>query len=107
MFIQINTDNQIEADAERDRAIEERIRTRLGRFEERITAVEIHVSDVNGPREGASDIRCSFEARLTGRDPIAVVDNGANVERAVIGATDKAARAIDRTLGKLTNRKGH
>jgi predicted component of type VI protein secretion system len=62
LFIQINTDNQIDSDAERDARIEEQIRQRLARFEGRITDLEIHVSDVNGPRGGAADLRCTMEA---------------------------------------------
>jgi hypothetical protein len=107
LFIQINTDNQIPSDAGRDAQIEEQVRQRLARFEERITDVEIHVSDVNGPRGGAADLRCTLEARVNGVPPVAVSDNGATVDRAILGAAKKAARALDHQLGKLSDRKGH
>jgi hypothetical protein len=86
LFIQINTDNQIDSDAERDARIEEQIRQRLARFEGRITDLEIHVSDVNGPRGGAADLRCTMEARVNGVPPVAASDNGATVDRAILGA---------------------
>ena len=107
MFIQIHTDNQIPSDNDRDTRLEDQIRQRLARFEERITDVEIHVSDVNGPRGGASDLRCTMEARVNGIQPVAVADNGATVDRAIMGATKKAVRALDHQLGRLTDRKGH
>lgn len=107
MFIQINTDNQVPSDAERDAQIEEQVRQRLARFEERITDVEIHVSDVNGPRGGAADLRCTLEARANGVPPVAVSDNGSTVDRAILGAAKKAARALDHQFGKLSDRKGH
>jgi hypothetical protein len=107
LFIQINTDNQIPSDAGRDAQIEEQVRQRLARFEERITDVEIHVSDVNGPRGGAADLRCTLEARVNGVPPVAVSDNGSTVDRAILGAAKKAARALDHQLGKLSDRKGH
>ena len=107
MFIQINTDNQVPSDAERDAQIEEQVRQRLARFEERITDVEIHVSDINGPRGGAADLRCTLEARVNGVPPVAVTDNGSTVDRAILGAAKKAARALDHQLGKLSDRKGH
>ena len=107
MFIQINTDNQIESDSERDARLEEQIRQRLSRFEQRITDVEIHVSDVNGPRNGSSDLRCTLEARVNGMPPVAVADNGSTVDRAIMGAAKKAVRALDHQLGKLGDRKGH
>jgi hypothetical protein len=107
LFIQIHTDNQIPSDNDRDTRLEEQIRQRLARFEERITDLEIHVSDVNGPRGGASDLRCTMEARVNGIQPVAVADNGATIDRAILGAAKKAARALDHQLGKLTDRKGH
>ena len=106
MFIQIHADNQVPSDNERDGRLEEQIRQRLARFEDRITDVEVHVSDVNGTRGGNGDLRCSLEARVTGLPPIAVVDEGDNVDRAVIGAAKKAVRALDHQIGKLRDSRG-
>ena len=105
MFIQIRADNQIPSDNERDGRLEEQIRQRLARFEGRITDVEVHVSDVNGPRGGNADLRCSIEARVNGIPPVAAVDEGNDVERAVIGAAKKVVRALDHQLGKLSDRR--
>ena len=107
MFIQINTDNQVPSDSERDARLEDQIRQRLSRFEERITDVEVYVSDVNGLRNGSSDLRCTLEARVNGIQPVAVADHGSTVDRAILGAAKKAARALDHQLGKLGDRKGH
>jgi hypothetical protein len=107
LFIQIHTDNQVESDSERDSRLEEQIRQRLARFEERITDVEVHVSDVNNSRGGAADLRCTMEARINGVPPVAVTDHGTNVDRAILGAAKKAARALDHQLGKLADTKGH
>ena len=104
MFINIHVDNQIESDSERNDRLEEQIRQRLARFEERITDVEVHVSDVNGPKGGAGDLRSSIEVRVNGIQPVAVVEHGADVDRAVIGAAKKAVRALDSQLGKLNDR---
>jgi len=105
VFIQIRADNQIPSDNERDGRLEEQIRQRLARFEGRITDVEVHVSDVNGPRGGNADLRCSIEARVNGIPPVAAVDEGNDVERAVIGAAKKVVRALDHQLGKLSDRR--
>ena len=103
MFIQIHTDNQVGSNGERAAEIEERVRERLGRFEERLTHVAIHVSDVNGPR-GGNDLRCTLEARASGLQPVAVTENGATVDRAILGAANKAARALDHSLGRAAGR---
>jgi hypothetical protein len=105
LFIQIHADNQIDRDRSRDGALEEQIRQRLARFEDRITDVEVHVSDSNGPRGGNADLRCTMEARVTGIAPVAAIDQGATVDRAVIGAAKKVVRALDHQLGKLNDRR--
>ncbi|HYE28703.1 MAG TPA: HPF/RaiA family ribosome-associated protein [Allosphingosinicella sp.] len=105
MFIQIHADNQIDSNNGRDRRLEEQIRQRLARFEDRITDVEVHVSDVNGPRGGHSDLRCSIEARVSGIPPVAAIDEGDTVDRAVIGAAKKMVRALDHQLGRLNDRR--
>jgi hypothetical protein len=107
LFIQIHADNQIDSDNERNSRLEEQIRQRLARFEGRITDVEVHVSDVNGPRGGNADLRASIEARVNGIAPVAAIDEGDTVDRAVIGAAKKVVRALDHQLGKLADRHRH
>jgi len=103
MFIQINTDNQVASDSERDARLEEQVKQRLARFEDRITDVEILVFE----QKAASDMRCTLEARMAGVPPVAVADNGATVDRAVLNAAKKAARALDHQVGKISDTKGH
>ena len=100
MFVQISTDNQIKSDAEANGRLEERVRGKLKRFEKRLTRVEVHVADVNGPK-GGGDKRVTLEARVNGHEPVAVHAEAARVDNAVALAADKAARALDRALGKL------
>ncbi|HEX8585783.1 MAG TPA: HPF/RaiA family ribosome-associated protein [Allosphingosinicella sp.] len=107
LFIQIHADNQVPSDNDRDTRLEEQIKQRLARFEGRITDVEVHMSDINGPRGGNADKRASMEARVNGIQPVAAIDEGDTYERAVIGAAKKVVRALDHQLGKLTDRKGH
>jgi hypothetical protein len=105
VFIQIHADNQIDSDNGRDSRLEEQIRQRLARFEDRITDVEVHVSDVNGSHGGNGDLRCTLEARVNGIPPVAVAESGTSVDRAVIGAAKKVVRALDHQLGRLSDRR--
>jgi ribosome-associated translation inhibitor RaiA len=107
LFVQINTDNQIKTDAEANARLEERVRAKLKRFEQRLTHVEVHVADVNGPKGGDGDKRVSLEVRANGADPVAVHAEAHRVDSAVTMAADKAVRALDHALGKRTDRKGH
>ena len=105
LFIHIHADTQIDRDDGRDTRLEEQIRQRLARFEDRITDVEVHVSDVNGSRGGNADLRCSMEARLSGIPPVAAVDEGDTIDRCVIGAAKKVVRALDHQLGRLNDHR--
>jgi ribosome-associated translation inhibitor RaiA len=104
LFVQINTDNQINSDAAANERLEERVREKLRRFERRLTHVEIHVSDANGAK-GGNDKRVSLEVRPTGHEPLAVHADAQRVEDAVTAAAVKAARALDHALGKLDDAK--
>ena len=106
LFVQINTDNQIISDVDANARLEQRIRQKLRRFEQRLTHVELHVSDVNGAK-GGNDKHVSLEARPSGHEPVAVTADGQRVEDAVAAAADKAARALDHALGKQANGKVH
>jgi hypothetical protein len=100
MFVQINTDNQIKSDAESNARLEERVRAKLKRFEQRLTHVEVHVADVNGQKGGDADKRVSLEARPTGHEPIAVHAESTRVENALNLAAGKAVRALEHALDK-------
>jgi hypothetical protein len=45
-----------------------------------------------------------MEARLEGRQPIAVTDESSSLDGAIIGAADKLKSSLDSTLGRLTDR---
>ena len=101
MKIQLNTDVHIdrtEALADQVRATVEQA---LVRFGEHITRVEVHLSDENGGKSGPHDQRCMLEARLEGRQPVAVTNHAATLDQAVQGAAQKLARLLDSTLGRL------
>ena len=102
MFVHISTDNQIKSDAEANARLEERVRGKLKRFERRLTRVEVHVADVNGPKGGA-DKRVSLEARINGHEPIAVHAEADRVDNAVALAADKAVRALEHALGRIAH----
>lgn len=98
MKIQINTDNHIadrESLVEKDEAT---ITDTLGHLAKHVTRVEVHLSDENGEKTGGRDKRCMMEARLEGRQPIAVTDESNNLEEAIAGAADKLKSAVESTL---------
>ncbi len=107
MDVQINTSNNVSGREALTQQLEETVRTRLSRFSERLTRVEVHVGDENGDRRGGDDKRCVIEVRPAGRDPISVTEQAASIDQAASGALTKVTTALDRTFGKITDRKGH
>ena len=61
----------------------------------------MHLKDENGKKEGFNDISCLLEARLEGRQPIAITSQADTVELAISDAIDKIKAAIETILGKI------
>jgi ribosomal subunit interface protein len=101
MQIQFNTDESVDGREALARHAEEVVQRVLGRFSNDVTRVEIHLSDVNGQKAGENDKRCLMEARVAGRQPVAVTDQAGSLHQAIDGAAQKLKRSLDSTLGKL------
>ncbi len=101
MHIQINTDSNIDGTEELATHVKGVVESALSRFSDRITRVEVHLSDQNSDKGGQDDKRCMMEARLEGRQPTAVTHLAASLDDAVDGAADKLKRSIESTLERL------
>ncbi len=103
MQIQVNTGHHIANNETLTAEITQSVSDGLQRFSGRITRVEVHLKDVNGDKGGANDKRCMLEARLEGRQPIAVTHHADTVKQAVHGAVESMERAIETTLGRAAD----
>lgn len=101
MQVQVNTGNGIENKETLERWADEFLNDSLSRFKQEITRVEVQLTDENSGKKGAADKRCMLEARLNGRDPLAVNHHAETQDEAFRGATQKLIRLLDHTLGKL------
>ncbi len=101
MQIQINTDHNIAGHAALVSHVSGLVENALNHVSDHITRVEVHLSDENSNKRGENEKRCVMEARLEGRQPVAVAHQATTVEQAVEGAVHKLARLIESTLGRL------
>ena len=101
MKIQLNTDVHIDGTEALAAEVSATIEQALERFSGHITRVEVHLSDENGGKSGQKDQRCMLEARLEGRQPLAVANHAATLEQAVHGAAQKLTHLLESTLGRL------
>jgi ribosome-associated translation inhibitor RaiA len=105
MQVQINTDRNVEGHEALDSQVSGAVESALSRISDHITRVEVHLTDENSHKSSQNDKRCVMEARLQGRQPIAVTHQAAILDQAVDGAADKLTRLIESILGRLRDQK--
>ena len=101
MQIQVNSDHSIEGHQALGAHVRGVVENALSRLSDHITRVEVHLSH----ESSRNDMRCMMEARLEGRQPIAVTHQAATLDQAVDDAADKLAKLIESTLGRLRDRR--
>jgi len=108
MQIQIRTDHNIEGHQALADRVSSVVEDALSRVSDRITSVDVHLSNQNSEQEAGNDsLRCMIEARLEGHQPMAVTHQAATLDQAVDGAADKLTHLIDHTLGRLEHQESH
>jgi ribosome-associated translation inhibitor RaiA len=101
MIIQINTDNNITGSERQTAYLDATISEALTRFSDKISRLEVHLSDENSHKSGLNDKRCMLEARIEGMQPIAVTNLAGSTEQAIKGALDKLTASLQTIFGKL------
>jgi ribosomal subunit interface protein len=108
MLVSVTTDNNIDGSDKLQSYVESVVTDVLGRFRDRITRVQVHLADENSrAKSGEHDKRCTMEARVGGLKPIAVSEQAASVDQAISAAVDTLEKTLNRTLGRLGDRKRH
>jgi ribosome-associated translation inhibitor RaiA len=101
MQIQVHTDNHIEGKERLVHFVETEIKDKLARFADRVTRVEVYLSETNSHNKSDDDKKCTIEARLSGHEPNAVSHQAGTLDAAIHGAIDKIKKNLDTTIGKL------
>lgn len=104
MKIIVNTDRNISGYESKTDKVREQVESALSRISERVTRVEVHLSDENGKKKGLSDIRCLLEVRLENHPPLAVTNQSDSLEQAVDGASEKMLRLVESKLGRMRDK---
>lgn len=105
MIIQFNTDHNIHGTEKFRAYFTELISTELSRYSERISRVEVYLTDVNGHKEGPNDKRCVMEARLKGLKPFAVTNLADTHEQAISGALQKLASSMESLHSRMSKHR--
>lgn len=100
MQFQFNSDSSVMGTQNVADRIEAAVRQKLARFEDRLTRLEVHVSDENAAKGGADDKACMIEARPRGGKPIGVTEHASKVDDAARKAANTMAQRLERHFGK-------
>jgi ribosome-associated translation inhibitor RaiA len=98
MQVHVSTDNHIAGPERLANYVTSVVEDSLEHFQQRITRVDVHLSDQNGHKPGADDKRCVMEVRLGGHKPIATSHRGGSVDEAITATVEKLRRAVGNTL---------
>lgn len=101
MTIQLNADNHITLTEKFREILNAQLSAELHRFSEHITRIEVHLADENGDKKGLNDKRCTIEARIEGRQPIAVTSHANSTDQAVNVAIDKLISSLDTIFDRI------
>lgn len=100
MQIQINSDKNVSTPENFSDYVRQVIEDTLSTSKDQITRVEVHLSDENGAKFGTNDKRCVLEARIEGRQPIAVTDHGETLHEVIDGAAEKLKHSLETIFGR-------
>ena len=101
MQVQIHTDHHIEGTEAMHKWASTAVKEALLRFSDKISRVEVHLSDENGGKKTSPENKqCTLEARFEGHQPLSVKHHATSLNQALDGAADKLVRLIDHTMGR-------
>ena len=101
MTIQINTDKNVTGESRTEQYFSGQIEKELDRFAEHVTRVEVFFADENGDKNSPDDKICKIEARMEGRQPIAVTAKDDIIEKAFNSALGKVKSSMNTIVGKM------
>ena len=97
LFNYADIDNSDSLETHTNEQIDKHIAKRFG---QRLTRVEVHLSDTNAEKHGPKDKRCRIEARPSGKDPVTVESHDDDFYRAIAETVDRLRKALEKRLHK-------
>ena len=104
MQINVNTDRTIDKHQGLDEHVQSVVESAIGRFEDQVHRVEVHLSNENSQKQLDGGNRCMMEAHVTGYAPVVVNEHAVNLHQAITQAGNKLKRALDSALGRLADK---
>ncbi|MGE9311543.1 hypothetical protein ACLOAU_07850 [Niabella sp. CJ426] len=103
MIIQLHADRSLSIHEAYASKLSGVISRELDRFADLLTRVELHLADENAQRKTKEDKKCTIEAKLKSKHPVAVTNHGDTYDNAVTGAILKLKASLNTIIGKMQN----
>jgi ribosome-associated translation inhibitor RaiA len=100
MLIEVRTDGNIHGSEPFSDHVKAIVHDALGRFDDRIRRIDVHLREAVGDKTGHDDKSCTIEARRDGREPIVVTHQETTMDQAINGAVQDLKRSIESAFGK-------
>ena len=104
MQVQVHAGDNVQGGDSLAQWAQTEVQTKLSRFREYVTRVEVYLTDVDALKNGGKGKRCVMETRATGRQPLAVNAEAEKVAEAFNGALEKLHRALDTDIAKMRDK---
>ena len=105
MQIEVSAQNDIPGGERLIAHVKAEVEHALSHVSDRVTRVEVHLSDANHEKGGPENKHCMMEARLEGLQPTAVTDQAETMELAIHGAANKLKTVLASTLEKIRDKR--
>jgi ribosome-associated translation inhibitor RaiA len=102
MQVLVNSDHHITAREDVTDFVKSIVTAHADRFGDRITRVEVFLTDLNGGKHGDRDKRCVMEARVSGIAPVVATDEAPTLAQAIERAGAKLERALEHAIGRIS-----
>ncbi len=107
MRVFVNTGNDVDGGQELTARVRNEVTHALRWFSDRLTRVDVYLTDENSDKGGSNDRRCVMEAHVAGREPIVATEQQSRFAMAYAQAAEKLQRAVKRDLDRVEdNRRG-
>lgn len=107
MQVQVRTDDHIQGGESLIQWVEQEAQSKLSRFREYLTRVEVYFSDTNAGKGGVDDKRCVIEARPANHQPLSAQADASKVADAFSAALEKIIRVVGDDQDRHRARQGH
>ena len=106
MNIQFNTDHNVPGSKPVRDYFVSVITEGLSQHSAHISRLEVHLADENADKSGPEDKKCTIEARIEGRQPVAVIAHGDTKEAAIDTAIVKLNNMLNTIMDKQNSHRG-